>query len=165
MRKVSKHCSANNYPIFADLEGRVQDWICRQLPPNSSVCSANGMVSMPGLGIRRVTGRNILAYISTMASWGWNHKFQAAEQSEANRRAEICAGCPLNVRAEGCLPCFGVDAAIYAVIGGRRTPLDHQLNACAACGCSVKAKIWVPLDTLKAHDRHQGEYPEHCWMV
>lgn len=88
---------------------------------------------------------------------------ETVAEPEAQRRAEICRSCPLNMKAEGCAGCSTLYHLINAVLpSGRQLP---GLDLCAACGCGLKAKVWMPFSVIEAADSGRGlVYPSNCWL-
>lgn len=88
-------------------------------------------------------------------------------QEEADRRAAICSTCYLNVPFR--MPCAGMCGelleVVEKVVGGVRTQNHNDLNACAACKCSLVAKVHVPLEIIKKteSDDINALYPDFCW--
>lgn len=43
---------------------------------------------------------------------------------------------------------------------------EHKLHMCAACGCCLRLKIWVPNEQLKRHTDAKtiNKTPAFCWM-
>lgn len=92
-------------------------------------------------------------------------------QSEAERRAAICAKCFANQRGGECGGCGFMDlvrSAISETCSGQSTPSDALLESCQVCSCLLKCKVHYPNDVLKSSmtDRQRaayGDVPE-CWM-
>lgn len=84
------------------------------------------------------------------------------DQSTAERRAEICARCPQNVRrkkvesklAEGIR--IGEEARSGLAL---RTSRDHELKVCESCGCYLPLKVWVPIQ-----NQTEANFPDNCWV-
>ena len=74
-------------------------------------------------------------------------------QEEADRRAEICAGCPNNVNLGfSCGACADV---LFQALGKvfrepHATPYDNHLGGCAICSCALRVAVWVPLKAQRA---------------
>ena len=89
-------------------------------------------------------------------------------QEEAEKRAEICASCDLNVNIAGsCGACADRIARALAVIGSRRTKLDEKLGACSICSCALRAAVHVP---IRASDRGsfrgtQRRFPQGFFLL
>lgn len=43
---------------------------------------------------------------------------------------------------------------------------EDGLNMCAACGCCLKLKVWVPRHHVRAHTKpeHLEKMPSYCWI-
>lgn len=95
-----------------------------------------------------------------------------AEGAEAERRARVCSTCHQNRDVSGCRGCTmpGITAIVDQIRSGRSTSLDDALRVCCMCGCTLSAKVWVPLDILLAHspsgqmERIKSKAP-WCWML
>lgn len=94
-------------------------------------------------------------------------------QEEANRRAEICAGCPKNGDG-GFEKYFTVPFSklVQKQVEGFKalelaTPSDEKLNTCTACLCPLRLKIWCPLDLIEKHlsEKARAELHEACWII
>ena len=94
------------------------------------------------------------------------------QQACANTRATICAGCPLNTKGDWYAAVITKAAeAIKKQVKLKNDLLlvvsnESELGTCAACGCHLPLKVWVPLAHIVHHtdddtlDRlHQG-----CWI-
>ena len=87
---------------------------------------------------------------------------QLVSLDENQRRREVCAACPLNVPARGCL-CAPLYKAIAKVVPGERRFPD--LHVCQACRCSLQVKCAVPAEVIVAADAGRGiSYPVQCWV-
>ena len=114
--------------------------------------------------------KNYVAGIMTIADW-FGEGMNPVEPTEANRRALVCASCPLNKfkPAEEHFSGFA-----HTVIGirrwlkerGCRTDLDWKLHVCEACSCPMRVKIWVPLEVLLRRMNPESKAKLHsgCWM-
>jgi hypothetical protein len=81
---------------------------------------------------------------------------------ESARRADICRRCPFNVSTSGC-SCAPFYAAINLLVPKER--LEKGVNLCAVCGCSLKAKIILPMEAVTAGNQGQGyKFPSYCWQ-
>lgn len=138
-----------------DLAQRIEDQMCAHLPPEMCAdASGRTMRITPWSGLRQ-TVTQIVEGTNTLMSW-LASGFDFVPQAEADRRAAICAMCPYNGRATGCLGCVGdamerVRVALRALVGARKSAMDGRLAACYICGCELRVKIWVPLPLLAKH--------------
>jgi hypothetical protein len=112
---------------------------------------------------RLITWRDIRAFFSKVAAW-WSAG-ECVPQEEADRRAAVCAGCPLNVEAylPGCSRCAEVGAQVFKLIGGKQTASDAALKSCGHCGCQNTVIVWAPLDVLVKNESSLPLPPEWCW--
>jgi len=83
------------------------------------------------------------------------------ELAEAQRRATICRGCIFNKPAKLCSCSFAYKAVEALIPAERRLP---GISVCAACGCSVVAKVNLPLDVIGASLPPELSLPDHCWQ-
>lgn len=90
----------------------------------------------------------------------------------AETRASICAGCPLNVKADAVGEFTGAvaeairDQTIAKNAVGLSTALEDKLDTCDACGCHLRLKVWVPIRTIRAHmpDEDKERLHGSCWI-
>lgn len=152
------HLRANDRPVPIDLGEAMQDQLCRTLPPGwCNYDDPKRPRPSTGLG-----WGDIAAGIKTFGDWIAKGA-QYVGQAEADRRAEICTRCYLNVNVEGCGACHKV---IAEVTKDKKTKFDYALRACAACKCLLRAKVHFPLQTLLDNESREVQemYPEHCWL-
>lgn len=95
------------------------------------------------------------------------------EHREAERRAEICAMCPLNQRL-GLFNYFTIKAgkAIQKEIERKTsmdlwTTLDPLLGVCRACRCVMELKVHVPIEAITSHMKPKTKAKLHpdCWIL
>lgn len=159
--KIRQHRSNMDYPMVSEgyntLSDEVEDAICQAMSPEDQMANCNTKVGkVTGIHWKRV-GR----FLSTMASWFTTNGLQTVPQEEAERRASICAACPLNVGMTGCGACrVGLQAIRVAVLDAH-TSQDSILNACGVCGCDNKLQVHAPLAALQSGA--PLEYPDWCW--
>lgn len=107
-----------------------------------------------------ITFGAIIRWITAMYEFAKTHGFKLVEQTEAERRAKICAACPYQVEAAGCWGCRGVAGLLPWIAGARTTPYDTQLKACGVCACYNSVSVHLP----KSLNGEDGlEFPEWCW--
>lgn len=163
IKEVKDHRKANNFPIGPNFEAEVEDASCRELiqmfPDYRGCVDETGDTAV--YKGRKWGLADVRHFLNTMASWiSKGAKF--VEQDEANRRAEICSRCPMNVQLAGCLGCSGVANMVQSIKGARRTPYDDRLRTCGACACQLSAKIWLDKEVMR---RDGVEYHPDCWMI
>lgn len=156
---VMAHLRANG--IRKGKEWDFEDELCKQNQIGDPFCIPAPAVIPPGA--EKLTVSHIERFVKTM----WRvvkSGFALVDAEEANRRAAICAQCPLNVDVGFCEGCRGVLKRVADTVGDRSTPLDNSLRNCAACGCVLRLKVWVPtkvLDQVEANDL--PPYTQECW--
>ena len=121
---------ANKYPITIEMERQVEAYLCQQAP---EVCVEEGAPTPRTFRIHEV-----LSFTSLMLESIFTGSPRSDTQ-EANRRAEICAGCVDNVKPEGCKSCSenAIQQLVGRVTGARPTRVDDRLQSCRHCGLSL----------------------------
>lgn len=162
--KVLQHMKANSLPIPADYVAWFEDAMCRQQGYGAPLCGPP--VPTAPAGTEGLTIGAIERFVKSMWNWARVGKLKPVDQATADARAAICLECPLHTHAGGCRGCRGILKRIGEVIGDRRSAHHDQLKDCAACGCTLSLKVWVPDDVL---DKTEGDVPpkyaEGCWRL
>jgi len=151
------HLVANGQAVPEDLPVLMEDQLCQTLEP--------GWCNYDDPGRPRVntdlSWGDVLGGLATFAEW-LARGMRYVSQAEADRRAEICARCYLNVNIGGCAAC---QKMVAQVIGDRTTKYDPNIRACAVCKCVLKAKVHFPISVLdRQAKKAQPLYPEFCWL-
>lgn len=159
---VDKHCEGNGYPPISD--AAIEEQICSRLGDQMyRWCEGDGL-TVRGIGLTwQEIARGTMALGSFLL-----HGRQRVPQEEAERRAGICRTCPMNVFFSR--PCGGgcpeLNDAVQSIIGDATTSNDAHLEACAICGCSNRAQVHVPIESLQ-HGVNVAEFiekaPIPCW--
>lgn len=160
MKKTRDHYKANEIPIPDDLDARMEDQLCKLLPPEW--CARPNDASWINTRISWDDFANGMKAFVSLFLGG----FDFVDQAEAERRAWLCCGCPMNVSLAGCGACRKMATLITGDVAKRTTPYDADLRACAICKCAVQSMVWFPMDALESADtpEHQALYPaEFCW--
>lgn len=159
-KNIKKHYAGNNLIPPPDLEKKMEDFLCRILPPGS--CNHD-----PPSRTHRLTMAGMISGTKTLLNFVANGR-KKVSQDEADRRSEICARCCYNQKPDGCHSCaiselYGV---VNAVVGAKKTRYSEHLQGCTLCSCSLKAKVWLELDLLQSHTSEDinNELPEWCWL-
>lgn len=90
------------------------------------------------------------------------------DQLEAQRRADICIGCPQN--QEGLKIAESAALAIRQQMELKnnlqlRTMREKSLYTCAACLCPLRLKIWLPLERILPDDELKPKLDPKCWLL
>lgn len=157
-----KHRAANKLGIPDSFREHVEAQLCSHMPPGTCKHEAGVAVSGP----RRLTFQDVVSATKTLGSW-FIKGTPKVDQVEAERRASICLSCPMNQNFDGCTTCAEKDLreAIAGLMGNSKTPYDSSLHTCFACGCTLKAAIWFPIDILRKNmaEGVNEMLPDHCW--
>ncbi len=158
-KKITQHRIANNLPV-GDVQADFEDFACAAQPIGSTWCSP--VLEDDDINLKRhFTVDDMMKFVNSVLSMLTGKKL--VEHEVAEKRAEICASCPLNTRITGCWSCIGLAEKIYNIIGTKSTSRDSALSQCGVCGCSLKAKVWLPLDVAKKSVEGL-KFPSFCWL-
>ena len=151
-----------NLPIPEDLEQRILREICKAAPDSCLYINEEA----PHLTTKKgYTIRDVKAFIKSVE--GTITQGGVVDQDTAEERTNTCMRCPYNTNLPGCEGCSGVANIVFRVIGARKTKNLGYLKQCGVCGCSLKAKVWVPQETIKATAQIQenmNDFPDWCWV-
>lgn len=157
-RLVTKYLDSINYrpDNFASYFDTA---VCRAQPSGSKLCR---FLDEDAPAIHREARvlriHDVLRFLQTSARWIRSGK--CADQETAQRRADTCLKCPLNGEMPFCTGCVDLAGRLMQAIGDRRVRGDTGLRACGACGCALRAKVWLPREALSA----DAPYPDWCWV-
>jgi hypothetical protein len=162
LRSIKEWRRANSVPIGLGFDDEVEQAVCEkyavecQAPPH-------GKPRVIRLSLSNVLqGTKVLLAFKLAGS-------PYVDQSEAERRASICAICPMNVDyAKPCGGnCGGLKEIVTTIVGGRKTSLNDRLKACSICGCVNAAHLLIPLDILAKgvtpEQQVQFSQVQNCW--
>jgi len=161
-RKVRDHREANGLPE-GDLQREIEDFVCAQLPKGAESCEADVPEGVPAnIALKTKftmddVKRFIQAAVAALGSRG------LVDQATADARAHICVACPLNMNVQGCWSCKGLAEWLFTLIGARKTVHASRLKQCGVCGCSIKAKVWLPQDVAQEVSKGH-KFPSWCWL-
>jgi hypothetical protein len=162
VQKVLQYRQNHQVPIvsegFARLSDEIEADICASMEPadQASYCDTK---------FRLLTGihwKEVWRFLLTLAVWV-KTGFTQVPQEEAERRAAICAVCPLNVGLAGCAICRTSLKAMRDALMSASTTQDTKLQACGVCGCDNKTQVHVSIAVLRT--AKELEYPDWCWKA
>lgn len=84
----------------------------------------------------------------------------------AERRAQVCAACPMNVVNTDETPQMkAADASMAALVGGHSVPSQASLGTCSVCTCRAATIIHLTGELLHASGAlyQLKKYPAECW--
>ena len=154
-RLVKAHLKGNDIPEPVDLVREMQEHACQF---NPEFCEETDPDKQRKITLWYRAKKFYEAVTSAMRDG-------LVPQEEAERRAAICAECPHN-RGEEVSFCVGCWSAKFVkdaaeALSTRRTSLDHKLDTCSLCSCSLKMKVHVRKEAMQ--DK-QITWPANCWM-
>ena len=111
---------------------------------------------------RNLSAEQAIAFTKSFLTFA-RTKGQFEDLEVARARAEVCRGCHLNMKQEGCASCSLLNSMIAGAI-----PTVRQfdgVDVCAACGCGLKAKINMTKEVIAAGEAGRDlVYPQWCWV-
>lgn len=158
VEKVRPHREYKGLPLET-LEHDIEEQLCLTLgtPPcirgPNDPPQVNDRTHAVSPGMLLDFNRAVFAHIKEGAKW--------VELSESRRRAAICRTCPLNKNLSNC-----ACTTFYRVVE-KLVPVDlrdKDLGVCAACGCSLNAKVNLTEDVLRASANPENHFPSWCWQ-
>ena len=167
MMNIRKHLNANDLDHITIEEGIVEDYNAQIFSKvNPGCCYDTAIVP---LNERRLSWMDVVRFTKTMVK-NIAGGSQRVTQEEADRRAAICAGCPLNQATNNCKSCSnsGLAAAtIGLLVGDKQTSSHEHLYSCLHCGCFIKAMVWFPKEDLQhtPPDGFEKTPPQNCWKL
>lgn len=141
--KVAEYRIINDLPLGTDVRAEVEDWLCRSTNAECVPIRPRGFAS--NLLAR---GEDLARFVNAMTAW-WKTD-EVVPQEEAERRAELCAGCRFNVELLDvtCAGCYGLAGRIAGIIGNVKTRMENNLKYCGCCSCALHVVVYAPLDIL-----------------
>lgn len=136
-----------------DLPQQIENALCGRLAGNKECVPCTQIKQSLGFGA-------IVRWVRAMYEFAIKNKFELVSEEEANRRAEICAKCPLQISTSGCWGCKGIAGMLPSIAGARKTIYDAQLRACGVCGCYNAVSVHLPVEVQQ--DAHLN-FPDYCW--
>ncbi len=151
----------NNVPV-GNPQQEVVDYICNNWP---HFCSDNAepyLVPANPISREAHLSRRVSDWTRQIFDLGSDNTVAPAE---AERRAAICAACPLNAdfHAGACGPCVeSLERIGFVWLRNRKTSFDEKLGGCKACGSfnrvAVQASKLPPLT-----DADKAALDPKCW--
>lgn len=122
-----------------------------------------------GAAVARV--RNLSAGVGVVIDW-LGDSLEPVPSSLAEKRAAVCAVCPMNGQPDWLQKLVGFAAdSVKQLISLKndldlKTSLDHKLHFCRACDCSLTLKVHAKLDHILGHtsQRVLSDLDPKCWI-
>lgn len=156
VKKVAAHRYNMGYSTQGDLAQELEEYNCARLSPADQITHCKSGVKRRN----RVHYKQVESFLRTASEWVSRGE-PLVPLEEAERRAAICAKCPLNVGTGGCGICNSLLNSLRESVLQRSTSHDSELNACGVCGCDNKTQVHLPLEVLAKGVPHT--YPSFCW--
>lgn len=167
LAKIKLHRLANNLPMGLNWQRECVDQLCRTLPPGHCFWCGDRSPYGGSKANYRITKERFERGTATLVD-AIVFDETRVDQKEAERRGDICRQCIYNQPVPYCHVCGGQKILnwISRIVEKRKTTHDAGLHACWICGCALKAKVWLPLETIRRHEQKdlQETYPDHCWL-
>jgi hypothetical protein len=95
---------------------------------------------------------------------------QIEPPAEAQRRADICKTCPMNVGGMVVTTAVAMAVKQHLAVKNQlqlRVSGEKSLHLCSACGCVLRLLIWQPIDMVRSELSNQEAelLPPHCWKL
>jgi hypothetical protein len=165
LNDLTRHYQANGIPVPGNLAILVQDQLCRFLPPEK--CRYDSPGDKPVAIRHGFTFSDVVQGTKNLISWQLKGRPKASLEL-MNERGAICVRCPYNANPPGCATCNSpMTALVNSFVGPSKSMYDSSLYSCmATCGCSLKALIQMPPETIAEHltDEQREQVPEYCWQ-
>jgi hypothetical protein len=159
---IKNHYNANAIQIPGNLDDLIVEYACR----NGADCTYDEVELSKPAGRKSLEIGDVIRFSMSLLH-GLTIGGGKVGQEEANRRANICAGCRFNRKPLGCTGCNArvLKDAVKTFSQHGSTPVDEQLQSCEFCGCFIRSLVWFPIETLyKFADSTENEnLPDHCW--
>ena len=161
--KVVEHRRYKNLPRATKAEASldIERQTCSRLGKRE--CSPEGMEDewVPVNDVPLISLPAIIGFSRAALEWIASGR-ELVEKAEAERRAEICKGCPLNNALTGC------KCSIFYKMVDKSVPFERRdpgLGICGACQCSLIAKVNLPMNVIEASNGgREIAWPAHCWQ-
>jgi hypothetical protein len=163
VRQIRPHREYKHLPTDT-IELDVQRQLCLQLSPTECKAEAGEDYNPIADQTRSLTTAKAVSF--TKAVVGVLAEIAAGrsalcDRAEAATRADTCRRCPFN-RSVALCSCSAVYKAVEASIPkDRRFP---DIGVCAACGCSLQAKVNLPLSVVTDTNSPGVVFPTWCWQ-
>lgn len=159
--KIAAHLRANGHPV--PTEDALNAAICAQMQLGDPYCREGQPEPHEGLSrADPITMAN--RFMRTLMRFLKKPSFVSRE--EAQRRMDVCMGCPLSTNVGACWGCNGLFNTVSKLLPADRPRSNEGHEWCGACWCRIDGKVWFPNGTLDAAE--QGDLPAYwdgCWRL
>lgn len=165
--QIREHRLANGIPVPPEWELILHDEMCKQNQWGWPTCRRYVQPHARGI-LKAIRAHDAINFLKVLGHWV-KTGYDTVPEEEANRRAEICSTCPLNMQVDfSCGACHStVVKLMNKLVGSRETKYHDKLKGCAVCGCVNAVQVWFPLNILrKGLDEDMQEKfrnIDYCW--
>lgn len=104
---------------------------------------------------------------STLADWIGDGG-HVVDAQIAQYRASVCLRCPKHTTSWQFTE--SVAGAIKQQLGLKkklnlRVSGEKSLHTCSVCGCAMRLKVWLPLQTIKPEPAEESLFDSNCWLL
>lgn len=159
VQRIAQHRANMKIETKGDLAAEIEEALCATMTPENRIAHCEDGTDHP----KSVHWSMVERFLRTAAAYVIGPD-SLVSQAEADRRAGICAKCPLNVGLSGCAICRATLNTLRTAVTDRHTEQDFLLGACGVCGCDNRLQVHVPLPALRAGTGDLA-YPDWCWKA
>lgn len=163
--RVIAHLKANHITVDDERLLLLEDGACRETRPPGSWCAKRPAKPVEGK-LPNLTLGHIDRFLKSI--WAALVSRDFVSREEAERRAAICAACPLITGGiGGCSGCYTMLKKAQGVLQKNPVQMEEGKDVCGACGCYAPILIWLKNATLnRAAGEKMPRYQEgHCWRL
>lgn len=146
--------SQNQLPPIEELDKVLEHYLCT-LPENTGKCCSRGKLK-----------RGLFTYIKGGMVLLQNLMYSNfVSDRVAEKRAEQCVACPLNVFPDKGPFVKWSDSIASNSVGDKRTKHYEQLGNCAMCSCVLNAKVWYAGKVRLTKVESTLAEQVNCWQL
>lgn len=162
---------------LGDPQGDVDRFICTTYPnmcgryPAAEPEGVDTVELSYGVPVKKTPRERVMQWAANrMQKVG---QIEFVDSEEAERRAEICAGCPHQVQwnepIEGCPGCqvYVQEAeAMLVKLRANKQLAENRIagQSCTVAGHDLQTACWLEEPALRHRRNYTGQLPEFCWM-
>lgn len=105
--------------------------------------------------------------IKTLNEW-LGDGAQTVSQDHAQLRANVCLKCPKHSETAYIKEAIAGEIKRQVELKNHlelRVSGEKQLHVCEACGCAMRLKIWLPLESILPDEDEKAKLDERCWIL
>lgn len=98
----------------------------------------------------------------------WTVDGIVVDQELAQKRADTCLKCPMNVKDYPIIEVIGLVIKKQLELKNNlklRVAGEHGLHSCSVCGCPMRTKIWCEIKRIMPTEKERTEFHPNCWIL